>query len=254
MKKMMRQLALALALAAGLGAAQAAPTVIDFDGGLDTSLAPYADFGLLTHNDALIQGGYFVATASTKTTPTPQDDDMVGALVNGADIASTCATVACPSNNGTQFLAMVNDGLPWLGRLDGDVFQIKSVDASILSADGATVVDIPMILRVYGFFEDGSYTYEDLYPSLFSGGDLAFETFDFSAAFADLWFAEVDFVAYACDASGSCNRSNNLAQFALDNIVLNDASTAVPEPASLALVMLALAGAGTVRRRRGQAA
>jgi hypothetical protein len=256
MKKLIGRLALALSLATGVGAAHAAPTVIDFDGGLDDSLLWFPPF--VTHGDFMVQGDYFVGTASTKSgaieSSSASPGDLVGALVEGTDVAATCLGIVCPTNNASRFLLMANDGLPWFGRLDGDVFQIKSLDASFVGAAGATIPSVAMILRVYGFFADSTYAYEDILLPGMSNGALGFRSYAFSDAFASNLFVEVDFYGYACDSAGSCNRSSNLAQFALDNVVLNDASTAVPEPASLALVMLALAGAGTVRRRRGQAA
>lgn len=245
MKTTLRRLTAALALAAGLGVAQAGTTVIDFDSGLDTSYSLFPP--LLVHNDTLIQGDYFIGTASTKAGA--QDGDFVGALVDGSDVVNTCMGVVCPTNNSTQFLAMLDDGLPWLGRLDGGLFQLKSFDASFIAAAGVTVPPIAMLLRVYGFYADGSLTYEDVLIGGPTNGQFSFASFALSDRFANEWFAEIDFYGYACDARGSCSRTNNTAQFALDNIGLFN----VPEPASLVLVMMALVGAGAVRRRSRRA-
>jgi hypothetical protein len=50
-------------------------------------------------------------------------------------------------------------------------------------------------------------------------------------------------LGYACDAGGSCSRTSNLANFAIDNI------ETVPEPTTFALLGLGLAGLAFARRR-----
>lgn len=240
MKKLIRTVLAAVALSAVAAIPAQAGPVIDFDGGLDTSLVWFPP--LMTHGDALVQGDYYVSTVSTKAGAAASD--LVGALVDGGDVASTCMSLVCPTNNSTQFLAMLNDGLPFIGRLDGAGFQIKSVDASFIAAAGAAVPPLAMILRVYGFTDIGGVFFEDILLPGPVGGVLGFASYDFSDAFSGRSYVEVDFYGYSCNAAGSCTRSADTAQFALDNIAF------VPEPSSLALFGLAVAGLALARRRR----
>lgn len=237
MRKILQALSVAGAMLISAVPAQA--SVIAFDQGLDTSFAPFAP--LLTHYDALVEGDYFIGTVSTKLGATSAAD-LVGALVDGTDVGSTCFGVVCPTNNSTRFMAALNDGLPWLARLDSGEFQLGSFDASFIAAEGDIVPSIAMILRVYGFTADGGQFFEDFYlPGPVNGG-YSFQGFQAQGALAGLDVVELDFYGYACNSAGSCSRSADKAQFALDNITLIDSTSQVPEPGSLALVGLALAG------------
>ena len=245
MRKFFRLLTLTAAALATSASMQVSATTLTFDQGLDTSFAFFPP--LLVNGDALIQGDYYVGTASTKAGA--QLGDFVGALVDGTDVASTCVSVVCPTNNSTTFLAMLDDGLPYVGRLDGGSFSIKSFDASFIAASGVAVPSISMVLRVYGFTADGGVFFEDvLTPGPVNGG-YSFSTYDLSDTFASRSYVEVDFYGYSCDALGNCSRSNNTAEFALDNIAL----LVVPEPGSLALLGAAAAGMVSLRRRQNAA-
>ena len=244
MTSILRTLGLTLAAAAAIGTAHANPTVIDFEDGLDTSFAVFAPF--MTNNDALVQGDYFVATSSTKGGALP--DDLVGLLVDGSD-PSICFNVVCPSNNPTHYLASVNDGVPWMGRLDGGTFHFVGFDSGFIAAAGITVPSTPLLLRVYGFTADNQVYFEDQLLTGPTGGLLEFSSFQMSNEFLSLRLVEVDFYGYACNTSGTCSRTLDIAQFALDNIVVD-----LHEPASLALVGLGVAAMATRRRRTATAA
>lgn len=90
MKKLIGRLALALSLATGLGAAHAAPTVIDFDGGLDDSLLWFPPF--VTHGDFMVQGDYFVGTASTKSVADRSSSTLGSTADSCRALASRCAS------------------------------------------------------------------------------------------------------------------------------------------------------------------
>lgn len=240
MKKLVRTVLAALALSAVAALPAHAAPVINFDAGLDTSYVYFPP--LMTHGDAVVQGDYYVATVSTKSGAAPLD--LVGALVDGNDVASTCVSVLCPTNNATQFLGMLNDGLPYVGRLDGAGFRISSFDASFIAASGVVVPSLALVLRVYGFTADGGVFFEDAYLPGPVDGAYGFSTYALSDLFSGRSYVEVDFYGYSCNAAGACSRGNDTAQFALDNI------TFVPEPSSLALFGLAFAGLAVARRRR----
>lgn len=242
MHKVLRLLAVAAA-AACTATAQAG--VVDFNADVDTGFTPFAP--LITHFSELQQNGYWIDSYSTKAGADPTD--LVGALVDGSNVVDTCAGLQCPGNNSTPFLAMLNSGLPLIGRLDGTEQRLISLDASFIAAATATVLSTPMILSVQGYDANGNaMEFEDIYLDGLVNGSLAFANYKLSAAFSDLSFSFFGFWAYACSTT-TCTRSTNTAQFAIDNITFADAIT-VPEPSSLALFGLAAAGLVASRRRR----
>jgi hypothetical protein len=172
---------------------------------------------------------------------------LVGVLVDGNDVASTCFSVGCPTNNSTTFLGMLDDGLPEIYRLDGGNFKLTQFDASFMSASGDAVPPIAALLRIYGFSVGGVVGFEDfLLPGPDKNGALGFSTFTAGALFSTNDIVAIDIYGYACNAAGSCNRSSDKAQFALDNITFAE----VPEPGTWLLMGLALVGAAVARRRR----
>lgn len=227
---------------AALGAAGASQAAgIGFEEPINSPFAPFAP--LLTHNDEFYQGGYWLDTFSTKVGA--DDFDLVGSIVDGADVGNICGGIGCPTNNATNFFASLNDGYLALGRVDGQLFKISSLDASFIAAAGDNVLSTAMLLRVDGYLGNTRIGRTDIYLPGPVNGAYSFSTYSFGALFANTEFSEIDIYGFACTTVTTCTRSLDKAQFALDNLVVS-----VPEPSTWALMIAGLAAAVGAARRR----
>lgn len=243
MKKSLLRTAIAAAALVSLGAAQA--TVITFDEAIDTTFAPFAP--LMGHLDEIQTQGFWIDTFSTKAGALP--GDLVGALIDGAQQAVICGGfLVCPVNNPTGYLAALNDGLPDIGRLDGNAFKFTQFDGSFIAAAGDVVLATSILVRVEGYSGASLAYAQDFFMPGPANGNYTFATYALNAANAGTYVTEVAFRGFACTTSTTCSRSLDKAQFALDNL------NVVPEPASWALVALGLIGSAAATRRRGSAA
>lgn len=236
----LNKLCAALALGLAMGAAQA-NTIIDFEG---------LDSGFVGDSDQFIQNGLYLTAFSNVATSSP--GDLVGAIVDGNDL-SICGNAACPTNNKTTFFAGLNDGVLQLDPVAaGGAIHVYGFDASFIGAfAGASYPAVSGLLQVQGFFADGSSDAIRVNLAGPTGGNFNFQHFATSAAFAAEGFAEVAFFGYLCDTSGSCKAfQTDGAQFALDNIDLGPAVSAVPEPGSWLMLSLGLAGMTAAARRQ----
>lgn len=238
MKKILKLVVTIFALASG---SVANAGLIDFENLGDQPLAPYLP-SFMTHADEIQIGGYWIDTFSTKGGA--QGVDLVGMMVDGSDLANTCSGLICPSNNTTNFLAALDDGLVDVGQLNGEAFRLRQFDASFIAFPGLSIPGTAMILQVEGYSGLNLVALQQFALSGPVGGAYNFATFKLNTDFGNI--TEVAFRGFACDALGTCTRTVDSAQFGLDNLVTGTA----PEPAGIALFGLGLAAAWLVRRRR----
>jgi hypothetical protein len=234
-----------VATAALIAAGASQATIVDFEGAINTTNAPFAPS--LTHGDEILNKGFFIDALSNAASPNP--GDLVGAILDGSDLSSTCAGITCPSNNSTTFMAGLNDGYFAIGSADGSPIRFGGFDASFIGAQGVALPAIPGRVRLQGVKLDGTNLFQTFNltgPS--STGALSFKSFATSVAFSTTAFQYVYFYGDVCNAAfTACTPFiNDQGQFAIDNISV----TAVPEPSTWALMIGGLAAAAAVRRRR----
>nr|WP_315253053.1 NF038120 family PEP-CTERM protein [uncultured Duganella sp.] len=252
----LKQYAAALLGAAALAGlplthANAAGAVIDFE---SAPLGPIGsfdpDYGP-TLSDVFVSNGFYVGGFSNS--PLGQTGDLIGSVVDGSDVYSTCFNMACPTtaSNPTQYLTALNDGALWISHTTS-TFKVQSFDAAFLgNYDTGTFPATSGILRIQGTTLTGSALTQDFALDGPGADGFEFGHYITSGVFANTEFTEIYLYGYACEASGSCKAfSTNRGQFAIDNI----ATTApVPEPATWLMLGAGLLAVGAATRRRRQA-
>ena len=220
--KMKKIVSLAIVMTVATVCASASAGVVTFEG-----FAP----GIYANGDLLTDGARQITVRG--------QNGFDGAIIDGTD-PNSCDIAVCPA--GSVYYAGLNDGAVSFG-FSGNTFNLSGVDFGFILPVSAIVGFTVGQLVVTA--NDGSSVSRDFALQDASTGLYEFMHWDFDGAFRQSRFTEVTFSACLYDGTGACvNPAANQAQFALDNIAF------VPEPGSLPLFALSLAGMLAAFRRK----
>lgn len=234
-KSALQKLAVSAACALALGTASVAHAgVLNFESGFEDPI--------LTSHQYQQSGQFWVETRGYGAL----SGDMVGVVVDGAD-NGLCVSGGCPTNNGSHYYAGLNDGYLYFGLNNpSQRFQLQSLQASWIGAEGVNYPATPGAIRILGYNDQNALLSDNVVwmPGP-SNGQFKFNTIDLSPLSANR-YSYVLILGYGCSTPSSCVANGGLSNFALDNIQVAE----IPEPAGFALFGLGLAGMAALRRRR----
>ena len=189
-----------------------------------------------------------------ENSPTAADDD-VG--LNGARIQSNndlaCTVTACPTGGTGNYYAGLNDGaLTLTSTLANSWFQLQGLTFALVGpVQGLDYTNFGRLVLT-GITNLGTTisTSRD-FPGQDANGNLVFADFGIGNGFSSSILSSLTINACLYDEAGDClavrDFTQNQAQFGVDNITLAE----VPEPATIGLMLLGVAGLSAARRRTG---
>lgn len=228
-----------------LGAAIASPAAlartIDFE---DLQLIA------LDGNQSIVSRGYrFMAEDG----PIAQFFGFSGAAGGVYNGGQGCGDTPCPAGNSSNFYVGLNDGAVTVVNTELPQFRISGLDFGFLAPLPNLDDGIWGQLRLTGYLANGgSITTAMDFAGQNAGGDFMFKSWTLDTSFSSTFVNSLTLSACVYDIGGACVNSidapaMNLAQFAIDNLIVD-----VPEPALPALLMLGALGMALTARRRAK--
>ncbi|GAB2873158.1 hypothetical protein GCM10027277_48040 [Pseudoduganella ginsengisoli] len=224
-------------------AAQASVTsFIDFNG-----ISPLN----LNGNESVQLGDY---TLTAKASPLaqllgPDIEAQAGSGMTVNNGTEACTILACPASD-SQYYAGINDGSVDFSAKAND-FQISSLNFAFVGP----IVGLPdfsygQLILTGQKVGGGIITAARNFAGQNANGDFMFSHWDLGADWADQHLTSLSISSCVFTNDGCVNSVDfpafNNAQFAIDDLKM----TTVPEPGSIALLMLGAAGMGMASRRR----
>lgn len=165
---------------------------------------------------------------------------------------SSCMVAACPAGNSSMFYLGMNDGGLNIHRTDASAFSLHGLDYAFAApVGGLPNINYGQLVLTGKLTSGGTVSSAFDFPLQNAAGSYLFGAIPLGAAFGHASLSELTISACLFDGNGSCfNPAANQAQFAIDNVNVS----AVPEPATYAMLVLGLGAVAFAARRRAGAA
>ncbi|MDB5745520.1 MAG: hypothetical protein JWP72_368 [Massilia sp.] len=236
--------------ALGAVAAPASAAVVTFDS-VQNIVTPQLNAGDTVYNtgDAFTEAGFTLRVANSASADA-DEVGLVGALVDSSN-AFACVITACPVGDGSTYFAGLNDGMLNVSVNVGAGFRVGGLSYAFLApAAGLSNASYGQLVLTGTTRTGGTISVASAFPGQNAAGRFTFDQFLVDRAFGGTTLTGLSINACLYDGAGGCTSARdvtmNQAQFALDNLDL----AVIPEPTSIALMLLGLAGLGAVSRRR----
>jgi len=234
--------------------ASANAATVTFDG-VQNIVTPQLNAGDTTYNtgDAFTQAGFTLRVANNAAAEA-DEYGLVGALID-SDNNFNCSVIACPVGNGSNYFAGLNDGsLNITNTSDGVAgFRLAGLSyAFVAPLAGLVDASYGRLLLTGTVLGGGTISTSADFAGQDASGRFTFAQLGAQDAFGGTILTSLSLNACLFDAgmtgcySAPRDFTQNQAQFALENLDLSE----VPEPTSVALMLLGLAGLGSMSRRR----
>lgn len=234
----------------GVMAAPAQAALLTFDAAQNV-VTPQLAAGDTAYNtgDRFTEGLF---TVQTNNNPTAEADEYgaVGAMID-SDNAFACMLTACPEGTGSMYFAGLNDGWANITISGAAGFRVDGLQYAFVAPLAGLQNFSYGRLMLTGTATDGTLiTTGADFPGQNAQGRFTFDAFMVDSAFRNTTLTSLAIGACLYDGNGDCVFTRevvqNQAQFAIDDVNL----TVIPEPASIALMMLGFAGLAAFSRRR----
>jgi hypothetical protein len=202
--------------------------------------------------DAFMSNNYRLV-ANNSATAESDEWGGVGALID-SDNVFACLIASCPVGADGTYYGGLNDGtLSIFNTTGSQTFKLKGLDFGFIGPVGGLPDFSYGRLILTGTTAGGAtITTGADFAGQDNAGRFVFDLFGLDAAFASTTLSSLTISACLFDGSGDCISdrafTQNQAQFGIDNLRLAE----VPEPGSIALLLLGMAGLTATSRRRAK--
>ena len=243
---------LCASVVAALGAfAPAQATILTFENVENVVTTTLGEFDTAYNTGDQFMDQHFLLQVQNSPTADAGEYGLVGAQIQSAN-PYACTVTACPTGGDGMYYAGLNDGSVRItSTLANSWFSLQGLSFAFVGPVPGLVNASYGRLLLSGTTNTGAtITTGADFPGQNASGNFVFADFSLGNAFSSAVLTSLTISSCLFDEAGECQQARdftqNQAQFGVDNITLSE----VPEPATIGLMLMGVAGLTAARRRK----